>query len=106
MLSSNEAGLVLSRCDLGRSSRFQHKTCWTLNFKMWAVNLLQLVTRYQPYITSVTVQLQANDSAALTLSSGEAVLDYNMKHVFEIKAEVVNYSHSILLSAVFILVFY
>lgn len=58
MLSSNEAGLVLSRRHLGHLSRFQCKACWTPNFKMWAVN--QLLTRHRSYTTSVSVQLQAN----------------------------------------------
>ena len=37
-------------------------------FKMWAVNLLRLLTRHQSYITSVSVQLQVNDSTAVTPS--------------------------------------
>lgn len=49
-LSSNEAGLVLSRRPPRPDS--SAKTCWTA--ETWAANLLQqLLTRHQSHITSV-----------------------------------------------------
>lgn len=109
--AASGAGLALSRCELGRSSRFLYGTRRTLSLKMWAVDRLQHLTPHPSYITSVSAQFQPNDSAALTPSfitapptgsishflCGEAVSDYHMTHVLESKTEAVNYFGSVFL---------